>query len=80
MAVRYEVFDYDSIGWGGMKQVPDFATIAEAAVHSLAPAAYVVVVENGVRRELTEVEELEVKKHRDLAFQAHVEKMRSRSA
>ena len=57
MSIEYEVVTPDLSPWGQSEAVP---TLVEAAARISCANDYVVAVENGKRRELTEAEEQEL--------------------
>jgi hypothetical protein len=62
MTTRYELVEWENLGYNLPQSLPypGTKTIAEAAANIRSARTFVVAVENGVRRPLTEPEELEL--------------------
>jgi hypothetical protein len=68
MNPRYELVEWENLGYNLPQSLPhpSATTIAEAVSSIRSAGTFVVAVENGVRRPLTEAEELEFQSaHRD---------------
>jgi hypothetical protein len=61
MSTRYELVDWENLGYNLPQSLPypSASTIAEAVLNIRSAGTFVVAVENGVRRPLTETETVE---------------------
>ena len=73
MSTRYELVDWENLGYNLPQSLPHpiATTIAEAVSNIRSAGTFVVAVENGVRRPLTEAEELEFQS----AYRDHMNQM-----
>jgi hypothetical protein len=78
MSTRYELVDWEDLGFNLPQSLPypSAITIAEAVSNIRSRRTFVVAVENGVRRPLTQAEELEFR----AAFRKHMNWMQRTAA
>jgi hypothetical protein len=78
MSTRYEVVEWEDFGYNLPRSLPcpKAKTITEAVSNIRSAGAFVVALENGVRRPLTETEEAEFKS----AYRDHMNGTKPRAA
>jgi hypothetical protein len=67
MTTRYELVEWENLGYNLPQSLPypKSKTIADAAANIRSDRTFVVAIENGVRRPLTEPEESEFRRQRE---------------
>ena len=77
MSTRYELVEWEDFGYNLPLSLPypSAKTIAGAVANTRSSDTFVVAVENGIRRALTEPEELEFKS----AYRNHMNRIRPRA-